>query len=207
MKVVIVGAGTSAITVADILVQDKNFKLSGFLGTDEEEAKYMGKKLYNDVQFIGNHSMLKKLRENDIVGFVAAMENNYHREKAYYEAVQAGLVPINVISRYAIIEPSVIMGKGVVINAGCIISHGVSIENNTYIGSGVIIEINTKIGENCHIASACVISGACNIRRNVTFQMRATIGSYVTVGKNQTIKEGCIIKKSLPDLPLERFEE
>ena len=38
MKIVIIGAGTSAITVADILIRDRNFTIAGFIGTDEEET-------------------------------------------------------------------------------------------------------------------------------------------------------------------------
>jgi len=40
MKVVIIGAGTGAANVADILIHDKNFKLYGFVGTTEEEGKF-----------------------------------------------------------------------------------------------------------------------------------------------------------------------
>lgn len=206
MKVVIIGAGTGAISVADILIQDKNFKLSGFVGTTEEEIKLMGKKLYGDVQFIGDHNILKRLKENNVVGFVAAIENNYFREKAYYEATQAGLVPINVISRHAIIEHSVTMGKGVVVGAGCIVSHGVCIGNNTSLGSGVIVEINTRIGENCCFSSACVIGGECDIARNVSFGMRSVVKSYLKIGKNQKVEPGIIISESLPDLIREEVE-
>ena len=31
MKIVIIGAGTSALKVADILIQDRNFTIVGFL--------------------------------------------------------------------------------------------------------------------------------------------------------------------------------
>lgn len=207
MKVVIIGAGTSAMNVADTLIHDKNLKLSGFVGTAEEEAKLMGKKLYGDVQFIGDHNILKRLKENNIVGFVAAIENNYFREKAYYEAVQAGLIPINVVSRHTVIDPSVSIGKGVVISAGCIISHGVCIGNNTYLGSGVIIEINTRIGDNCCFSTACVIGGECDIARNASFGMRSVVKPYIRIGKNQKVEPGIIISESLPDLIREEVEE
>ena len=205
MRVVIIGAGTCAMAVADILIQDRNFKLSGFIGTEEEEARLMGKKLYGDVPFVGNHSILKKLKRDNIVGFVTAIKNNSFREKAYYEATQAGLVPINVISRQAVIEPSANIGKGVVICAGSIVSHGVTIGNNTILELGVIVEINTRIGDNCFFSSGCVVAGESELGRNVTVEARSAILG-VKVGKNQSIEAGKIIKEALPDLMREEFE-
>jgi len=35
MRIIIIGAGTTAIMVADILLQDHNFKIEGFVGTEE----------------------------------------------------------------------------------------------------------------------------------------------------------------------------
>jgi len=207
MKVVIIGAGTCAMAIADILVRDRNFRLAGFIGTTEEESRLRGKKLYGEIPFVGDHDILKKLKQDNIVGFVAAIKNNSHREKAYYEATQAGLTPINVISRHAVIEPSVNIGKGVVVCAGCIISHGVHIGNNAILESGVIVEINVKVGENCFFSSACVIGGECDIRKNVTFGVRSSVLPHIKIGKNQTIEHGKLVRESLSDLMREEFEE
>ncbi|MHC4560144.1 MAG: PglD-related sugar-binding protein [Planctomycetota bacterium] len=205
MKVVIIGAGTAAMVVADILVQDRNFELSGFVGTAEEEAKLTGKKLYGDVPFIGDRRILTKLKDDNIVGFVPAIKNSFLREKAYYEATRSGLIPINAISRHAVIEPSVSIGKGVIICAGCIISHGVSIGNNTSLWPGVIININTRIGDNCFFSTGCIIGGECDVGRNTTFEMQSAVLPYLKVGKNQSIEPGRIVNELLPDLMREEF--
>ena len=156
MKVIIIGTGTAAITTADILVQDRNFRIEGFVGTEEEEVEFTGKKLYDNIPFLGSRSILGKLKEDGVVGFITAIGDNYIREKRYYEASFLGLTPINAISRHAIIDPSVRIAKGIIINAGCILSHGVSIGNNTYLGSGVIVEINAEIGENSYLYSVAL---------------------------------------------------
>ena len=200
MKVVIIGAGTSAMTVADILVQDRNFKIAGFIGTPEEESDLAGKHLYGELAFLGDRSLLEKVRADGVVGFIAAIGNNNRREEAYYEATHKGLTPINAISHHAIIERSARIGKGVIISAGCIVSHGVSIGNNTYLSSGVIVEINTEIGENCLIDSGCIVSGECKIGRNVTLGPRSTITPYTNIGKNQNVKAGTVVRRNLDDL-------
>ncbi|MDA2932983.1 hypothetical protein MYX82_01425 [Acidobacteria bacterium AH-259-D05] len=200
MKIVIIGAGTSAMTVADILVQDRNFKIVGFIGTAEEESELAGKTLYGDLAFLGDRSLLKKLKADGVVGFIGAIGSNNRREKVYYEAIHKGLTPINAISHRAIIEGSARIGKGVIISAGCIVSHGVSIGNNTYLSSGVIVEINTEIGENCLIDSGCIVSGECKIGRNVTLGPRSTITPYTRIGKNQNVNAGTVVRRDLEDL-------
>lgn len=200
MKIVIIGAGTAATNVSDILVQDRNFTIYGFVGIADEEARMTGKKFFNDIPFIGDRSILKRLKEDDVVGFVAAIGDNMLREEAYYEASLAGLTPVNAVSRHAIIEPSAKIEKGVVISAGCIVSHGVSIGNNSYLGTGVIVEINTRIGENCYLAAGSIIGGECEVGRNVKLSIRSTVKSYKKIGKNQTIFVGQVVEEDLPDL-------
>ena len=46
MKIVIIGAGSAAIAAADIIVQDRNLSIVGFIGTKKEESKLMGQKIY-----------------------------------------------------------------------------------------------------------------------------------------------------------------
>ena len=211
MKIVIIGAGTAAIAVADIIIQDRNFNIAGFVGTEGEETEFSDKQLYGNLPFLGSHSILEKLKDEGIVGFIVAIGNNYIREKRYYEAALLGLTPINAVSRHAIIEPSVRSGKGIIISAGCILSHGVSVGNNTYFGSGVIVEINTEIGENTHLYPGCIVGGMSEIGRNVTLGPRSTIKRCTKIGKNQVVQAGAVVtedvdllrNQSQKDLPLQ----
>ncbi len=206
MKVIILGAGTCAMSVADILVQDRNFKLVAFVGTQEKEVRLMNQKIYGEVPFVGNYSILPKLKQDGITGFVAAMSNNSHREKAYYQATRAGLTPINVISPRAILEPSARLGNGVAIHAGCIISHKVKIDNNVIIETGSLIGINSTVGDNCFISHGAILGGECNLGRNVFLGIGTMILPYTDVGKNQTIEAGTIVKKTIGDLAREKFD-
>lgn len=206
MKIVIIGAGDCAMMAADILVEDRNFKLSGFVGIEEEEAKFANKKLYGDVPFIGNHRILKRLRDDNIVGFIAAIKNNSFREKAYYDATQAGLTPINAISRNAVINHLAVINRGIIVSPGCIILHNVSIGENSILEPGVTVGIDSKVGENCFLSSSCVVSGECDVGRNTTLGVKAAILPYAKVGKNQNIEAGRIVKESLPDIIREEFE-
>lgn len=206
MKVVILGAGTCALNVADILTQDRNFQLAGFIATGDEIIAKANKKIYEQIAIIGDYGILPRLKQENVCGFVAAISNNFHRERAYYQAIQAGLIPINVISPGASIERSVNLGKGVVINAGCIISHQVSINNNVIIEAGSILGINSSYGDNCFISQGCIVGGECHLGRNVFLGMRTSVLPYVNVGKNQAVKAGSVVENTLADLIRNEFD-
>ena len=199
MKIVIIGAGTSAINTADILIHDRNFKLVGFVGNEEDQKKYNNSNVYNNLPFLGTTDILKELINDGVFGFIAAIGKSYIREKRFYEASMSGLTPINAISKSAVIEQSAIIGKGVTIGSGCIISHGVSSGDNTCIDSGIIIEIKTQIGENCCLSSGTIVGGLCNIGRNVTLGSRSTISHNTTIGKNNIIASGKVVEKDISD--------
>lgn len=201
MKIVIIGSGSAAIAAADIIVQDRNLSIAGFIGTKKEESKLMGQKIYENLTFLGHGSLLRKLKDEGITGFIVAIGDNYIREKRFYEASLEGFTPVNAISRSALIEPTVKIGKGVIINSGCIVSHGVSIGDNTCLDAGVIIEIKTFIGENCYLCSGSIVGGMCEIQRNVVLEHRSTIKSYTVIGKNNTIKAGQLVKVNVKDKP------
>lgn len=200
MKIIIIGAGTTAMAVADILVHDRNFIIAGFVGTTKENDIMGGKNIYGDIPFIGDRSILKKLGKDSIVGFISAIGSPYIREEAFYEGMGAGLIPINAISPHAVIEKSAQVGRGVIISAGCIISHGVSIGDNTYFDSGVIVEIYTEIGENCLLGSGSIVGGRSEIGRNVFLGPRSTVENDIKIGKNQIIKAGRVVDKDQKDL-------
>ena len=99
MKIVVIGAGTLAMTVADILSKDRNFSIAGFIGTKEEDTKFGGTPIYGSFPILGDISLLKNLIEDGVTGFIVAVGDNKVRETRYYEALTAGLTPVNAISR------------------------------------------------------------------------------------------------------------
>ena len=170
MKIAIIGVGTTAMTVTDIIFENHNFELAGFVGTMEEESLLRRSKIYNDIPFLGSRSILKKLKDENISGFIVAIGDNSLREKAFYEGLQAGLIPINAVSVNAIINSNVTFGKGIVVSPGVILSHGVSIEDNIILETSVVVGINTKISSHSCIHPGVIVSGECKLRKNVTIQ-------------------------------------
>ena len=200
MKVVIIGAGTTAMIAADIIMESHNFELAGFLGTPAEEKTLLRSKVYQDVQFLGDHSILTKLKDGDISGFVVAIGDNQIREKVYYEALDASLIPINAVSQKAIINHNVTLGRGSIISPGVVLSHGVSIGNNTIIDPLVVVDVNSMVGDHCYLFPGTVICGACTLGKNVRLGAGAIIEPSIAIGKNQQVASGSIVRENLDNL-------
>ena len=199
MKVIIIGAGTSAKSAASILNENKNYSLSGFI-CNLNESNLINKNIYGNYKVIGSREILSNLTSMGISGFVVAVGDIMLREQIYYEALNSNLIPINVISKDCKIPNSVEIGSGTIIKAGTMIGHNVKIGDNTKIDSSCVIEINTNIGNNCNIQTGVIISGEVNISKNVHLGSRSIIDSYINVGKNQYIKNNQHITSSLKDL-------
>ena len=197
MKMVVIGVGTAAMTVADIIMESHNFRLVGFIGTAAEKEKLHRSKVYQDIPFLGDHSILSKLRKGDITGFVVAVGDNQIREQRYYEALQAGLTPINAVSSNALVNPDVTLGKGVIISPGVVLSHGVAIGNNVILGSSVIVHVNSTIGDHCYLHPGVIVSGRCDIEKNVTLRAGVILEADVSVGKNNNIAAGTVVRDDI----------
>lgn len=196
MKVIIVGAGSMAETVASILQGDKNFQIVGFTDKDNRSK---GKKILG-IEVIGSHAILKDLFRQGITGMVVAIGGyNNIREKYFHEFKEIGFEMINVIHHSAIIDPSAVIGEGVIIGPGCIISPSVKIERNTILSAGVIISANVQIADNVYIGIGSIINGGSSIRRNAFLSAGCLIGPGVTIGKNAEVSQGKAVMKSIGD--------
>ena len=200
MKVVIVGVGTTAMIVADIIMESHNFNLAGFIGTSEEEKVLRSSNVYHDLPFLGDRGIISRLNEGGISGFVCAIGDVYIREKAFYECSEAGLTPVNAISSKAVINPDVKLGRGIVISPGVILSHGVKIGDNVILDPAVVMDVNVSVGSHCYLSSGVVLSGGVTIEKNVLLSPGVIVDGGFKVGKNQTVRAGTVVSESLQGL-------
>ena len=70
MKIVIYGTKYTAKIIAEIIIENKAFEIVGFLGNKNEKKNLLNKKIYQDISFIGDNSLIPKLPLNGIDGFI-----------------------------------------------------------------------------------------------------------------------------------------
>ena len=194
MKTLIIGAGTLARLTADILSQDPNIELVGFV--DIEEAEPNSK--YLEYPIIGDHSVLPTSFEKGIRGAIVAVGDNFIRERHFYELVELGYELVRAIHPSAIVAGDVSIGQGVIIGAGVVVSAGSRIGNNTVIQSGAVIGIEAQISENVHIREGAIVCGLTEVQRNAYVHVGALVATRVRVGKNATISIGQCVLEDVP---------
>lgn len=200
MNIVIIGIGSVAMGISSIVNSESNYKITGYIGTPEEDKKFRGKKIFKDYTFLGTREILRNLKKQKVEGFIVAIGDAYIREEAFHQCINDGLSPVNAISKNAFIDESADIGSGVVIMNGSIIQHGVSIGNNCYLGSGSIFEFKSKVNDNCNIGSGCIISSNVEIQKNVFMGAGTVINKKIKIGKNQKIDSNQVVKKNLRGL-------
>jgi len=196
MKIVIVGAGSTAEALISVLIHDRNFEIIGF--TDKEK-KCKGKKIMG-LKAIGSHDILKRLYNEGVKGAVIAIgyDNNL-REKYFHKVKEMGYEMINVIHPSAIVDQSAVLSEGIVIGPGSIISPMVRIDRNSILEPGVVVGAHTQIADNVYIGVGSCISGSSFIKRNAFLGAGCSIAPFVTIGKNARISPGASVNKDVAD--------
>ena len=162
----------------------------------EKENQVIGLMMYTGYPLKLSEHLLMSSEGKCLKKKKIAEENSF----AFYECAEAGLAPINAISRKAIINPDVVLGKGIVISPGVILSHGVKIGDNVILDPAVVMDVNSSLGAHCYISAGVVISGKCEVEKNVMMGAGVIVESCLKVGKNQTVAAGTVVSESLDGL-------
>lgn len=161
MEVYIVGAGTLARFIIDIVESGNQFKISGFFDDGYPDIKNIcGYEILGKFSDIDRHSVKNltlgigdpKFRKHF---FEEKSAQGYRFPKLIHQSV--------ILSKHCLIEDGVIIGpnssvlNGSIIKKGsCILSHvninqDIIIDPYCLIGAGVVIGNNAKIGEGAHL--------------------------------------------------------
>jgi len=196
MKVIIIGAGSTAATVAEILKQNRVFETVGYI--DERP----GEKVIDTLKVIGDDSIIEELYSKGIHNAIVAISDNKIRERIYLRLKNIGFNFINAIHSTAIISPSVTIGEGVIIEAGVNLLGNTSIGNNVIIAAGSIIGRNSIINHNVFIGPGVVAAGENVIKKNAFISCGVSITNHIIIGKNIKVKVGASVDSNIEDLPL-----
>ena len=201
MNIIIIGIGSVARNVTDILNSEFNYQIKGFLGSELEATKYANTIIYQGIPFLGGRKILRDIKQHDIDGFIVATGDRYLREEIYNEAKASGLIPINSISKNTIFDGKNTLGSGIIIGSGSIIQNGVTIGDNVRIGSSVILDYECRIESNCNIGTGSYVGRRTVIKKNCHLGIKTSINENIEIGKNHSILDYTNIEKNLTDLP------
>lgn len=200
-KIVILGRGGHARSVADTIVRQGVYEIAGYVVNDEDSQE-------DEYPVIGCDSDLQKIFDKGIryvvlgIGFLG--KGNV-REELYQRLKRIGYVlpvitdPTATVSANCEIDEGSFIGKGAIINANA------RVGRCCIINTGAIIEHDCIVGDFTHIAVGGVLCGNVTVGANTLVGANATvlqgrsIGDHVIVGAGECIRKNigreCMICK------------
>jgi len=174
-KVYIIGAGQHGRVVENILAQNKEFKVVGFLDDNAKSKDIVGK--------------IDSFCELDLKNtyFFVAIGDNVARTAIFENLKTAGAKFVNAIHKKAFIESSVEFGINVMVGAFSYINIHTTIGDNTIINNGCIIEHNCSIGKNCHLTPGVIVAGEVLIEYNVFIGIGSTLRDRIRIAQECVI--------------------
>lgn len=184
--IVVIGIGGHASMCIDILLQNSNFKIVGFLDDnnfkdDKFGLKYLGK--LDSIEHLSKCGLKYAILGIGFIGNLRGKEKMFNLVSKYVN------IP-SIIHPKAIVEPSANIKEGCQIMAGAIIGSNVVIDNNCIVNSGAIVSHDTIVSEGSHLTPGSIIAGHVKIGKRVTIGMGASVYIGLTISDDKVIMNG-----------------
>lgn len=194
LKTVIIAASGHGKVVLDILQQNENIEIAGFI---DDDSNLHGKSV-NGVPVIGDFSIISNIIDNIDCGIVA-IGDNHIRAELFKKLQDIGLQTITVIHPSAIIAKTAIIGNGSVVAANAVINPSAEIGENCIINTGATIDHDNFIADHVHISPGAHLAGNVSVGAYSPVGIGASIINGIAIGKNATVGAGAVVTKNVPD--------
>ena len=198
-RIIIVGAGSHAKVVLDLIETMGSFEIVGL--TDPDENKWGELVLSHPV--LGGDDLLPEFLAQGIsniclgVGSVNAADNR-HRAQLYRTLTELSFEAPNLHHPSSIISNTAVWTSGAIVMAGSIINASSTIGNNVLINTGAIIEHDCNLENHAHIGPGAKISGGVQIKEGVFVGLGACIKQNLVIGEWAPIGAGAVVLEDVP---------
>ena len=194
MKIVIVGAGGHGRVVLDIIRNNHQFEVAGFLDANPT----LHQRKTDGVEVLGDISLVPRLSELGIGGALIAIGDNRIRHDYVESFEKAGVSLVNAIHPSATVADTARIGKNVVIASGANICAHVCIEDSVIINTGSIVDHESIIRAAAHICPGVRLAGHVTVKCRAFVGIGATLIQGVTIGEAAVVGAGAVVLKSVP---------
>jgi len=194
MKIVIIGAGGHGRVVLDILRNNHQFEVAGFIDTNQA----LHQQSIDGIEVLGDLSLIQKLQEMGIGGAFVAIGDNRVRQKYAAFLAQAGVSLVSAIHPGASVAGTAQIGKNVVIAAGANICTHVTIEDSAILNTGCIIDHESVIHQAAHICPGVKLAGHVRVMKSAFIGIGATIIQGITIGESAVVGAGTVVLQEVP---------
>lgn len=194
MKVAIIGAGGHGRVVLDILRNNHQFDIAGFLDSDPG----LHHKTVDGVEILGDLSLTEQFTELGIGAVVIAIGDNRVRRRYAEMFTQKGVSLVSAIHSSATIAGNANIGKNVIISAGANVCAHVLVEDSAILNTGCIVDHESIIRTGAHVCPGVRLAGHVTVHPSAFIGIGATVIQGVTVGESAVVGAGAVVLNDVP---------
>ncbi len=195
-NLLIIGAGSQARYVIDIVSLNKSYRIMG--AVDLESGKTVGKRI-NKIKVICKVDEVPQRFLNSKIRIVVA-HGDYGTKKKTVEYLKAqGFKFAQIISSQCYISPYASTSEGCIINPNAVIMPNAKIGKHVIIHSQTVIEHDNVIGDYSNIAPGVSLGGSVTVGEGSYIYTGASVIPKVKIGNNCVIGAGSVVIRDVND--------
>ncbi|MDR1917348.1 MAG: acetyltransferase [Synergistaceae bacterium] len=191
-KILIIGSGGHARSVADILLsQPEKYTVCGFIDRNRVlwGTSIYGIPVLGDDRTVNDYSPI----EISLVNGIGSTEDTTKRREIFELFKGMGFSFCQVISEFSYLSKRASFGEGFQLMPGGVVQPGCEIGDNVIINSRASVDHDCAIGSHSHIAPGVTISGSVVIGDSAHIGSGAAIIQGVRIGDRCLIAAGSVV--------------
>ncbi|MBL4884719.1 MAG: acetyltransferase [Planctomycetaceae bacterium] len=194
-QILIWGTGGHAKVVADIISQQSQFEIAGFLDDAFDSAdtnQFLGHQVH------GSREALPRLQDEGLRHIAIAIGNCEARSRILLDVQKQGWNLPVLIHPHTSIASDVTLGPGIVICAGAIIGPSTDIAAGCIINTAASVDHDCKIEHGVHICPGARLAGHISIGQESWIGIGSTIIEQTKIGQHVQLGAGSVVLNDLP---------
>lgn len=189
-KLLLIGGGGHCKSIIDVLSETSLFDEIGIV-----DKTYGIVDSVDGIKIVGNDDMLPDLSVEYGYAFISVgSTGNPGLRIKLFEMIQAlGFAIPSIISRTASVSRTALIEEGVFIGKRAVVNTSAVIQKCAIINTGAIIEHECQIGEFAHIAPGSVLSGNVVVGDRTHIGTNATIINNCEIGSDSVVGAGSVV--------------
>lgn len=188
---IILGAGGHAKVVASLIKLSRNYELLSLIDVNSEKCS----EFYSGTPIFGRSTLDSLIDQR--LNFFLALGSIFERKKWWDYLKGHGSDTPNLISPYAIIDETALLGDGNIVASRSFVGPNVSIGDNNLLNTGSILEHDCIVGNHNHVAPAATLCGRVLIKNQCWIGAGATVIQNISIEDNVVVGAGSIVTRDL----------
>jgi acetyltransferase EpsM len=193
-RLVIVGAGGHGRVMADVVREQGEADLVGFL--DDDDA-LVGVAIDGAV-VLGSAQDVALIDRLDASHFLPAIGSNRIRAEVADRLAALGLKPWSAVHPATTVSRHATLGEGAQVVAGVVINPGTMVGRHVILNTACSIDHDCRLGDYVFVGPGARLGGAVEVGEGAFIGMGATVIQCRSVGAGATVGAGAVVIRDVP---------